>query len=122
MSVTFEFPEYPNGFSITNDQFASIHKIVALDWSRNYEVSGAPNSFHIEDAFMLVEKKEDGDQGTEAIYRVEPDGDYGLLWERKRTDAEMIVDKVRKLLKELERTDRSGDYWMRAQLRDILDA
>lgn len=35
------------------------------------------------------------------------------------TDAE-IVDRVRKLLKELERMDRDEDFHIRRQLRDIL--
>lgn len=36
------------------------------------------------------------------------------------TDAE-IADQLRKLVKELERMDRREDYYIRRQLREILD-
>jgi hypothetical protein len=80
MTIGFSFPEEPNGCYITNDQFASIHAIVAQDWSRNYEVSEPPYQGPTKEWFLLVEKKADGDQETEAIYRIESDGDCGLLW------------------------------------------
>jgi hypothetical protein len=80
--ISFEMEDMPNGQNVTNDQFAAIHEIVSQDWSRNYVVTDAKDSGG--DWFLILEKVQDGDVGTETYYRIEVDGDWGVLWTQER--------------------------------------
>lgn len=80
--ITFAAEDMPNGQSITNDEFAALHEIVSQDWSRNYVVSDAEDSAG--GWFLIVERRADGDsKETEVYFRVDDDGDWGILWEQK---------------------------------------
>jgi hypothetical protein len=79
--ISFEMEDCPNGQNVTNDQFAAIHTIVSEDWSRNYVITDAKETSG--DWFLVLEKKEDGESEAEAYYRIEFDGDWGVLWERR---------------------------------------
>jgi hypothetical protein len=83
--ISFEMSDMPNAQSITNDQFQAIYAIALQDWSRNYTVTDAKETDG--DWFLIVEKELDGDSMTQTFYRVEPDGDWGILYEVKREPA-----------------------------------
>lgn len=80
--ISFEMADMPNGQNITNDEFSALHEIVAQDWGRNYVISDAKDSAG--DWFLVVERKAAEDsKETETYFRVDDDGDWGVLWERK---------------------------------------
>lgn len=92
--ISFEsVADYPNGYSITTDQFRAIHEIASKNWSRNYNVHEAQETGG--GYFLIVEKERDGDSTTETYYRVEFDGDWGILFEAPATYPEHEkLDKV----------------------------
>lgn len=77
--ISFEIEDCPNGQNVTNDQFQAIYAIALQDWSRSYVVTEAQETGG--DYFLIVEKLQDGDTVTETYFRVEFDGDWGVLFE-----------------------------------------
>ena len=78
--ITFETEDMPNGHSITNDEFAAIHAVVSLDWDSDYRVSSPVLG---EDGqTTLVEKVDEDDRDTLAVFKLGVDGDWEQVWER----------------------------------------
>lgn len=81
--ISFEMENMPNGQNITNDEFSALHEIVSQDWDRSYVVTDAEDSAG--GWFLIVEKRGAEDsRETETYFRVDDDGDWGVLWERKK--------------------------------------
>jgi hypothetical protein len=72
--------DMPNAQSITSDEFRAIYEIVDQDWSRNYAISDARDTAQGL-WFLIVERQKDGDHETETYFRVDFDGDWGILYE-----------------------------------------
>lgn len=74
--------EYPNGYSITNDELAAIYLAASKDWSRNYQVKECWEMIHAVapgarwQRVYHLEMRAIDDEGKTVgpVYRIEPDG------------------------------------------------
>lgn len=73
--IFFELEDEPLSQSITNDQFASLHEIVAQDWSRNYVVADYKGE-GTGDWFLRVTRMNDGDTTPDKKFNVDSDGTW----------------------------------------------
>lgn len=78
--ISFEMKDMPNAHRVTSDEFRAIYEIVDQDWSRNYVITDARDTAQGL-WFLIVERMRDGDQETETYFRVDFDGDWGVLYQ-----------------------------------------
>lgn len=64
----------PDQQCVTNDQFASIHEIVAEDWSRNYVVSELRDDDG--EWYVQVTRMNDGDSTPDKTFNIDVDGTW----------------------------------------------
>lgn len=79
--ISFQLEDAPIAQDVTNDQFQAIHEIVAQDWSRDYTITDAQETGG--DWFLIVERRDSNDEETETYFRVEFDGDWGVLFQTR---------------------------------------
>jgi hypothetical protein len=86
--IFFEMEDQPLSQSITNDEFAALHAIVSLDWDSSYTVSQPVLGW--EGRTTLVEKIDEDDRLANAVFKVDVDGGWEQVWERRPAPARRL--------------------------------